>query len=135
TEKFPLGVRLSNAIVSYVAYLGKMIWPEDLAVLYPHPGRWESWQIIGAAVVLLAISFVAIAAGFLYRARLSSSSSNPSSPNQSRAKDEGEAASDRRYLIFGWLWYLGTLVPVIGLVQAGAHAFADRYTYIPLIGV
>jgi len=100
-------VRLANALVSYVRYIGKMLWPQDLAVLYPHPGRALAlWQIAGAGLLICLISFLVIRAG-------------------------------RRlpYLAVGWLWYLGTLVPVIGLVQVGAQAMADRFTYIPLIGL
>jgi len=100
------GMRLANAIVAYVAYLGKMIWPMNLAILYPHPGMRPLWQVIGAVVVIVGISAVA----FLW-ARL------------------------RPWLLTGWLWYLGTLIPVIGLVQVGIQSMADRYAYIPLIGI
>ena len=103
---FPLGVRAANAVISYVSYLEKMIWPHDLAVFYPHPGTWPGWQVAGAVLLLLAISALAAA-----------------------------AVRKAPYLAFGWLWYLGTLVPVIGLIQVGDHAMADRYTYVPLIGL
>src|SRR5664280_3834459 len=105
-EKFPLVVRIVNAFVSYIAYIGKMIWPNNLAVLYPHPEGWILWQVLGSALLLIAITLVVI-----WRARRFP------------------------YLATGWLWYLGTLVPVIGIVQAGSQAMADRYTYIPLIGL
>jgi protein O-mannosyl-transferase len=106
TEQFPIGVRLANAICSYAMYLWKMIWPADLAPLYPHPGRsLPGWQIAVSAVVLIAVSAI------VWRSR------------------------NRRSLLVGWLWFLGTLVPVIGLVQVGDAAMADRYAYIPLIGV
>jgi len=105
-DKYPFSARLGNALVSYATYLGKMILPEDLSVLYPHPGSWESWQIVGSAVLLVGISLFVMTAG-----------------------------RRQPFLMVGWLWYLGTLVPVIGLVQAGAHSFADRYTYLPLIGI
>jgi tetratricopeptide (TPR) repeat protein len=105
-ETHGLTVRIANALVSYVGYMGKMIWPYPLSVFYPHPGDLPLWQTVGAALILLIMSFVFF--------RLS-----------------------RRYpyLIVGWLWYLGTLVPVIGLVQVGGQAMADRYTYVPIIGL
>jgi tetratricopeptide (TPR) repeat protein len=103
----PIDVRLANAVVSYVIYIGKTFWPVNLAVFYPHPGSTiPMWQVATSALLLLCISLLAIW--------------------QSRR---------RPYLIVGWLWYLGTLVPVIQLVQIGEHAMADRYTYIPLIGL
>jgi len=103
---YPMDVRVANALVSYVAYTGKTVWPTNLAVYYPHPGMSPLWQIIFSAVILLIITGLC----FMSRKRLP-------------------------YLIVGWLWFLGTLVPVIGLVQIGSHAMADRYTYIPLIGL
>ncbi|MGO8680684.1 MAG: tetratricopeptide repeat protein, partial [Limisphaerales bacterium] len=91
----------------YVAYLGQMIYPAGLAVLYPHPGSGLAlWKIIAAFVLLLAISAWAIAAW-----------------------------RKRPWFLFGWLWYLGMLVPVIGLIQSGLRAQADRYTYLPQIGL
>jgi protein O-mannosyl-transferase len=106
TAQFSLAVRLENALVAYAAYLWKMIWPSHLAPLYPHPGdSLATWQIVISALVLLAIT------GAVLRFR------------------------SRRYLLMGWLWFLGTLVPVIGLVQVGDQAMADRYAYIPLIGI
>jgi len=105
-KSLPFADRLANALVSYVAYLAKAVWPADLAVFYPHPGIWPLWQIALAVAVLVAISVLA------WRLRRSSP-----------------------YLIVGWLWFLGTLVPVIGLVQVGDQAMADRYTYLPLVGL
>ena len=105
-EALPLSDRISNAFLSYILYIVKMIWPSDLAILYPHPGSWPPWQVLGAVILLVALTFMA-----LLKAR--------------RVP----------YLAVGWLWYVGTLVPVIGLVQVGGHAMADRYTYIPLIGL
>ena len=103
----PFDVRLANALVSYVIYMGKTIWPVNLAVFYPHPGgSIPMWQVAMSAFVLLCISLLTI-----WQAR------------------------KRPYLVVGWLWYLGSLVPVIQLVQIGEHAMADRYTYIPLIGL
>jgi tetratricopeptide (TPR) repeat protein len=106
-DEFPLGTRISNALVSYVRYLGMMIWPNGLAPYYPHPGdTLPLWQVLGSAALLAGITALAI----VYARRLP-------------------------YLLVGWFWYLGTLVPVIGLVQVGEQALADRYTYLPLIGV
>jgi Tfp pilus assembly protein PilF len=105
-QQFPLGVRLENSIVSYSLYLWKTVWPARLAVLYPHPGSsLKAWQIALGIVVVLGISAIV----FRYRSR--------------------------RYLAVGWLWFLGTLLPVIGLVQVGYQSMADRYAYIPLIGI
>ena len=105
-ELFSFGDRIGNALISYVSYLGKTLWPTDLAVYYPHPGQ-ASWLIAFAAAVLLTGLSLA-----LVRVR-----------------------QRRPCLLVGWLWYLGMLVPVIGLVQVGAQARADRYTYLPLIGI
>ncbi len=106
TEQVSFGVRLANAICAYGMYLWKMVWPARLAPLYPHPGdSLPSWQVAVATIVLIAITVFTIR----FRAR--------------------------RYLLVGWLWFLGTLVPVIGLVQVGDAAMADRYAYIPLIGI
>jgi len=104
--EFPIAVRVGNAVVSYVRYIGKMFWPADLAVIYPHPGAWPWVSVTLAAIVLVMITIFALK----FRRRAP-------------------------YLAVGWFWYLGTLVPVIGLVQIGSHAMADRYTYIPLIGL
>jgi len=105
-DVLPVKVRIANALVSYVGYVGKMIWPHDLAVFYPHPETIPMWQAAGSGLLLLCLSFV-----FFMAIR-----SHP-------------------YLVVGWLWYLGTLIPMVGLVQVGDHSVADRYTYIPLIGL
>jgi len=106
TAQFSLGIRLENAVVAYAMYLWKMVWPSHLAPLYPHPGdSLPAWQVAISALVLLAVTVVVL------RFR------------------------SRSYLLTGWLWFLGTLVPVIGLVQVGDQAMADRYAYIPLIGI
>jgi Flp pilus assembly protein TadD len=106
TAQFSLAVRLENAAVAYATYLWKMIWPAQLAPLYPHPGNsLAAWQVAISVMVLLAVT----AAVLRFRSK--------------------------RYLLTGWLWFLGTLVPVIGLVQVGDQAMADRYAYIPLTGI
>ena len=106
TIQFSPSVRVENAIVSYANYLWKSIWPARLAPIYPHPGEsLPAWQIAVSFLVLLTMSVVA-------------------------TKFRGQ-----RYLLTGWLWFLGTLVPVIGLIQVGDQAMADRYAYIPLIGI
>jgi Flp pilus assembly protein TadD len=106
TLQFSLGVRLENAVTAYAMYLWKMLWPAKLAPLYPHPGdSLAGWQVATSLLVLLAITVMVL---------------------QLRS---------RRYLVVGWLWFLGTLIPVIGLVQVGDQAMADRYAYIPLVGI
>jgi tetratricopeptide (TPR) repeat protein len=106
SEGYSVYSRLGNAAMAYVRYLFMMVYPVDLAVLYPLPKEipWE--QVAGAIIALAAVSWL------IWRAR-----------------------RKRPYLLTGWLWYLGMLVPVIGLVQVGPQALADRYTYLPLIGV
>jgi tetratricopeptide (TPR) repeat protein len=98
--------RIANASVSYIIYIGKTVWPNNLAVYYPYPGSWPFWQISGAVFLLVAVTVTVIL-----------------------------EAKRFPYLATGWLWFAGTLVPVIGIVQVGAQAMADRYTYIPLIGL
>lgn len=106
-DLFPVKVRIANALVSYVDYIVKMLWPARLGAFYPHPGaNLPMWQIFGATFLLIAISIVVM-----------------------------RAAKRYPYLAMGWLWYLGILVPVIGLVQVGGQAMADRYTYVPLVGL
>ena len=107
TEQLPVSARISNAIVTYLVYIWQMLWPPKLAVFYPHPeNRLPIWAITLALVVLAGITIAAC----LLRKRAP-------------------------YLIVGWLWYLGMLVPVIGLVQVGWQGHADRYTYLPQIGL
>ena len=108
-ETIPLGLRLQNAVISYGVYLWKMVWPVGLAYFYPHPamrGGVSAAQLVAAAVALGGIT-----AAVVYWGRR------------------------KPYLPSGWFWYLGTLVPVIGVVQVGDQALADRYTYIPSIGI
>ena len=105
-DHFPLLVRFGNTFGSYASYLGKFIWPRDLAVFYPHPGTFDVLQTFAALLLILFIT-----AMVLMQLR------------------------KRPYLPVGWLWFLGTLVPVIGLIQVGLQAMADRYLYFPMIGL
>jgi protein O-mannosyl-transferase len=105
-NNLPMSFRIGNALVSYGRYIGKMFWPENLAALYLRSGDWPGWEVGIAAGLLLAISSIAI-----WQRR------------------------SRPWLAVGWLWYVGTLVPVIGIVQAGMQTMADRYTYVPLTGL
>ena len=107
SEKMPLLTRAGNAVVSYADYIGQMFYPANLAVFYPHPGNaLPVWKITLALSLLIAVSAAALA-----------------------------LRKKRPWLLVGWLWYLGMLVPVIGLVQSGELARADRYTYLPQIGL
>ncbi|HVV02190.1 MAG TPA: hypothetical protein VHH88_12555, partial [Verrucomicrobiae bacterium] len=105
-ETLSFGSRLENVPIAYCEYLEKFFWPSRLSPLYAHPPSWPAAQVLLCAAVLVAISLAA----WKLRARFP-------------------------YLLVGWCWFLGMLVPVIGLVQVGSQAFADRYTYLPLIGV
>ena len=105
-EEFSLSSRLANALVAYGFYLYKTIWPAGLAVYYPHPGHWPAGMVVLSLAVLMTATFLAV-----------------------------KRYQSRPFYLVGWLWYLISLLPVIGLLQIGSHAFADRYTYIPLIGV
>jgi Flp pilus assembly protein TadD len=115
----PFRLRMINAVVSYLRYLEKIIWPVDLSILYPFTVRWPAWEIVLAVVTLAAITAL-----FVWGARPSRSQ-----PSASRRRNASP------YLLVGWLWFVGTLVPVIGLVQVGTQAMADRYAYIPSIGI
>ena len=107
TEDLPIFERINNAVVSYILYIWQMFWPARLAVFYPHPeNALPPWEIIASLLLLICITAVAIA-----------------------------LRKQRPYLMTGWLWYLGMLVPVIGLVQVGWQGRADRYTYLPQIGL
>jgi protein O-mannosyl-transferase len=103
---FPFGLRVENALDSYLVYIGKMLWPSGLAVFYPYPADIPAWQVLLAAFTIVSISIL------VWR-----------------------AFRNRPYLAVGWLWFLGTLLPVIGLVQVGAQARADRYLYVPMVGL
>jgi protein O-mannosyl-transferase len=102
----PFGLRFENALVAYVRYLANILWPSSLAVFYPYPTSWALWKVLGAGILLLTICTLAL-----------------------------RAAARLPWLLLGWLWFLGALMPFIGLVQAGAQAMADRFAYVPVIGV
>jgi tetratricopeptide (TPR) repeat protein len=105
-SQYSLSLRLETAVMSYVRYLGKAFWPAKLVGLYPHPTQlYPAWQLVAAVILLLVITV------WVLRAR------------------------EQRYLAVGWLWFLGSLVPMIGLVQVGDQAMADRYAYISFIGL
>jgi hypothetical protein len=104
--RYPVGGRIENAFVSICRYLGKTFWPEQLTVFYPHPGHWPWTTFVTATVFVLTVCLIV-----LWQGRRSP------------------------FLVTGWFWFLGTLIPVIGLVQVGQQAMADRYAYVPLIGV
>lgn len=103
---YTIDIRVANAIVTYLKYIIKTIFPAHLSFYYPHHGMPPLWQTLVSAVTLACISILVV-----------------------------RTLKSHPYLIVGWLWYLGTLVPVIGLVQVGSQAMADRYTYVPLIGL
>ena len=113
-----LADRLANAVVSYVRYMGKVIWPSDLAVLYPHPamlGDGATWPLAGVIAAAVALGTVTMCVWcIVYRT---------------------PGGRTRAYLVVGWLWFLGMLVPMVGLVHVGRAAMADRYLYLPAIGI
>jgi tetratricopeptide (TPR) repeat protein len=104
---FSLANRIETALTSYVRYVGMAVWPSKLAVLYPHPTvLFPAWQVVATVLVLLFATAIAV-----WQRR------------------------ERPWLVVGWLWFLGSMLPMIGLVQVGAHALADRFAYIPFIGL
>ncbi|MGA3015621.1 MAG: tetratricopeptide repeat protein [Bryobacteraceae bacterium] len=105
-EFIPLGARLENALISGAVYIGKTVWPTRLAVFYPIPAEQPAWQVIAAGLVLAGLTVLAL-----------------------------RFSRTRPYLAVGWFWYLITILPVIGIIQVGEQARADRYTYIPTIGL
>ena len=105
-DSYPLNLRISNALISYMSYIVKLIWPVKLSAIYPYNWGLPVWQVWAAFFFITGISWLAI-----------------------------KYYQSKPWFLVGWLWYLGTLVPVIGLVQVGMQAMADRYTYIPLIGI
>jgi len=104
--KFSMGERIENAFVSYARYLGKTFWPDPLAIPYPHPGHWELSLVACSVALVFGLSAIAILMAWRFP-----------------------------FVFTGWFWFAGTLVPVIGLVQVGNQAMADRYTYLPLTGI
>ncbi len=102
----PMSTRLMHSIAALMIYLQKTVWPVNLAIYYPYTSVWPRWTVIPSAFVLIALLTL-----LLWQAKA------------------------RPWLIVGWLWFVGTMIPVIGLVQVGAQGRADRYTYIPLIGL
>ena len=104
--RVPIAMRIENALLSYFIYIAKMFWPAGLAVFYPYPLEIPAWQAVFAAVAILGVSALTL-----------------------------RALKTHPYFAVGWFWYLGTLVPVIGLIQVGAQARADRYTYVPMVGL
>lgn len=106
TEELSWAHRLTNAMVAYGLYLGKTIWPSHLAIYYPIPAKWPLWQLVLTVSALLSVSILAL-----------------------------RSLRSRPWLMIGWLWFLGTMVPVIGLVQVNDQAMADRFAYVPLIGI
>ncbi len=105
-ETYPFSIRLTNAIVAYVRYIGKCFWPTNLIPIYPHP-----WHPLPMVEVIPALALLIAITAFAFMAR------------------------SHRYLLVGWLWFLGALVPMIGLVHVGNQAMADRYAYLPFIGL
>ena len=105
-SSLPFGLRVANALLTYVRYIVRMFWPAKLAVYYPYPHELPPWQVAAAVVVLAGITALAV-----------------------------RWFRDYPYLAVGWFWYLGTLAPVIGLVQVGGQSSADRYTYLPMVGL
>jgi Flp pilus assembly protein TadD len=106
-EVLPLAARVENAAIAYVTYVVKTLWPADLAIYYPHPAAGHpAWKVMAAGIALAVVSVLLLRGSRRYP-----------------------------YLATGWLWFVGTLVPVIGIVQVGGQAYADRYTYLPSIGL
>jgi len=105
-EGYTLGSRIANAPVSFLRYIEKMVWPRGLAVMYPIQKMLPLWKVLGSGLLLVCLSLLVI-----------------------------RAARKFPYFVVGWFWYLGTLIPVIGIVQAGSQALADRFTYVPMIGL
>ena len=105
-DQVPLSLRLANAPIAYVHYIGKMFWPAGLVAMYPLPREIPAFEVAGALAILLAVSVIVARAG-----------------------------RRRPYFVVGWLWFIIALLPVIGIVQVGAQSSADRYTYMPLIGL
>jgi len=106
TESFPIFLRISNALVSYIKYMAKMVLPHNLTAVYPYPASIPLWQIVGSCLLMVLLTFLII-----------------------------KQSAKHPYLTIGWLWFLGTLIPVIGIIKIGSHAMADRYTYMTFVGL
>jgi len=106
SQDLPLGARLGNGVFSIVRYVGKFLWPADLSVFYPHPGYWPMFTVVTATLLVLAATALAL-----------------------------RPINRRPWVASGWLWFVGTLVPVLGFVQVGMQSMADRYTYLPIFGL
>lgn len=102
----PFTYRIANAFIAYARYLGKIIYPADLAVLYPHPGKWPTWQVALSILLVVLLSCAAVS-----------------------------MARKRPAVFSSWFWFVGILIPVIGLIQAGPQSMADRFTYLPSLGL
>jgi tetratricopeptide (TPR) repeat protein len=105
-ESLTIAQRIENTFVAYVLYISKTFWPVKLSILYPHPGQWPWWKIIVCLLVLIAVTVLVL-----------------------------RQLRPRPYLAVGWFWFLGMLIPVIGLVQVGIQCMADRYSYVPMVGL
>lgn len=105
-SSLPVGERIGNAILTYLRYIVRTIWPSNLAVYYPYSHQWSLWELLSAGTILVGVTVLVV-----------------------------RLFGTRPYLAVGWFWYLGTLVPVIGLVQVGGQSSADRYTYLPTVGL
>jgi Flp pilus assembly protein TadD len=138
--------RTANALVSYVHYILDMFWPNHLSVLYPHPGTWPTWQVIVSAIVLIvvtgAVLFPVLRAWSPGFSRRDSRTLEAHRAVGDRAgglplpaAEAGTPYAGHPYLAVGWFWFLGMLVPAIGFIQVGIQCRADRYTYLPLIGL
>jgi tetratricopeptide (TPR) repeat protein len=106
TSQVPLSLRAANAVVSYVRYLGKVVCPVNLTILYPYPDAWAWWKVVLCGLVLLCLSVLAI-----------------------------RTIRSQPHLFVGWLWFIGVLVPFIGLIKVGDQAMADRFMYVPILGL
>jgi tetratricopeptide (TPR) repeat protein len=155
SEKIQMGLRVANAFVSYIAYLGKAIWPHSLAIYYPFPKIIPFWQVAGCFLLIVFISVLVVVSPKELRTAYKKRDSHvgnlrvpPRNGGKTPPRITGISSMDNSeleplsvarkypYLLVGWLWYIGTLFPVIGLVQGGLWpAMADRWAYVPLIGV
>jgi hypothetical protein len=105
-DVYPLNIRIANALISYVNYIGKLFWPVNLTIIYPYEMIVPAWQIWVSSCLLVSLTLISV-----------------------------KSYKSRPWFPVGWFWFLGTLIPVIGFVQVGAQSMADRYTYVPAIGL